>query len=108
MWTASRLYPVIAAMPPRVANRDTVLPIGGGPEGKEPLFVPKGTKVMFSQWTSNRRKDIWGEDADVFEPNRWESLRPGWVVIVTLALGNNVTNMRLRTTYHSAEARVFV
>lgn len=26
----------------------------------------------------HRRKDFYGEDADEFKPERWETLRPGW------------------------------
>ena len=26
----------------------------------------------------HRRKDFYGEDAEEFKPERWESLRPGW------------------------------
>lgn len=25
-----------------------------------------------------RRKDLWGEDATEFRPDRWENRRPGW------------------------------
>ena len=62
----------------REAFEDTVLPVGGGPDGKSPLFVPKGRVVAWSVYTMHRRKDYFGEDADEFRPERWETLRPGW------------------------------
>ncbi|TEA15808.1 Cytochrome P450 52A5 [Colletotrichum sidae] len=37
-----RLYPTVASMS-RGAARDTTLPVGGGPDGKSPVFVPKGS-----------------------------------------------------------------
>ncbi|KAI6782573.1 uncharacterized protein J7T54_003585 [Emericellopsis cladophorae] len=63
----------------RTAVRDTVLPRGGGPDGLAPLFVPKDTPVRWSSHSLHRRKDVYGEDADEFRPERWEgSLRPLW------------------------------
>ncbi len=35
--------------------------------------------VSWSVYTMHRRKDYYGEDADEFKPERWETLRPGWV-----------------------------
>ncbi|KAF2848226.1 cytochrome P-450 [Plenodomus tracheiphilus IPT5] len=60
----------------RCAARDTTLPTGGGSDGTKPVFVPKGTEVNFSTHVLHRRKDLWGEDADDFVPERWEK-RPG-------------------------------
>lgn len=72
-----RTHPVVPSNA-RLAVRDTVLPRGGGPDGQQPLFVPKGTMVGYSIYTMHRRKDIYGPDADEYRPERWENLRPGW------------------------------
>lgn len=61
----------------RCAKRDTTLPIGGGPDGTQPVFVPAGTEVNFSAHILHRRRDLWGPDADEFVPERWEKRRPG-------------------------------
>ncbi|KXH57058.1 N-alkane-inducible cytochrome P450 [Colletotrichum nymphaeae SA-01] len=65
-----RLFPPIATNG-RMAVRDTVLPVGGGPDGKAPLMVTKGTTVLFSVYVMQRRTDLWGPDAGDFEPERW-------------------------------------
>ncbi|ODA83151.1 hypothetical protein RJ55_01661 [Drechmeria coniospora] len=62
----------------RCASKDTVLPKGGGKDGQGPLFVPKGTSCRFSLYTLQRRKDVFGEDADDFRPERWDGLRTSW------------------------------
>ncbi|KAI5859950.1 putative cytochrome P450 alkane hydroxylase [Durotheca rogersii] len=74
---ALRLFPPIATNS-RMANKDTVLPVGGGPDGKSPLFVKKNNVVTYSTFVMHRRKEFFGEDADEFRPERWENLRPGW------------------------------
>lgn len=61
-----------------MALKDTVIPLGGGPDGKSPLFIPEGWTLAWSVWTMHRRKDFFGEDAEEFKPERWETLRPGW------------------------------
>ena len=66
-----RMAPVIP-LNERVALRDTVLPRGGGPSGSEPVFVPKDRQVLIAAYAMTRRKDLWGEDVDVFRPERWE------------------------------------
>lgn len=60
----------------RRALRDTTLPMGGGPDGKSRIFIPKGTEVNFSTHVLHRCKDLWGEeDADDFVPGRWGKKR---------------------------------
>lgn len=63
----------------RVAACDTVLPLGGGPDGKSPLFIPKGGIAFWSAYALHRRSDYYGYDAEDFKPERWNSLKPGWV-----------------------------
>lgn len=55
-----------------------MLPVGGGPNGKSPVFVRKGTIVFYSVWAMHRRQDLYGPDANEFRPERWADLRPGW------------------------------
>jgi cytochrome P450 len=70
-----RLNPTIGILS-RAALRDTTLPVGGGADGSAPIFVKKGDVLSASLYAMHRRKDIYGEDAHVFRPARWESLRP--------------------------------
>jgi cytochrome P450 len=72
-----RLYPVVP-INGRFANKDTVLPRGGGKDGKSKIFIPKGTSVDYSVHALHRRKDLWGQDADEFKPERWEGRKVGW------------------------------
>ncbi|TGO52108.1 hypothetical protein BOTNAR_0334g00030 [Botryotinia narcissicola] len=75
-----RLYPIVPTSS-RVAIRDTVLPRGGGPDERSTTMVKKGTLVQYSSYGLHRRKDIYGEDADEFKPERWEKFRAGWEYI---------------------------
>lgn len=62
----------------RYANRNTALPVGGGPDGKSPVFVAKGQLIVYGVFSMHRRKDLYGEDADEYKPERWDGLRVGW------------------------------
>lgn len=50
----------------------TTLPTGGGPDGKAPILVQPGEAVGYCVYVMHRRKDLYGEDADEFRPERWE------------------------------------
>lgn len=65
----------------RQANRDTYIPVGGGPDGKSPVHIPKGHEIIFSVYTMHRNAEIYGSDADEFRPERWENIRPGWAYL---------------------------
>ncbi|KAK5308561.1 hypothetical protein LTR99_001537 [Exophiala xenobiotica] len=72
-----RLMPVVPGNS-REAIRDTILPLGGGPDGRSPMLVKKGEIVGYSPWSMHRREDYYGPDALEFKPERWETLRLGW------------------------------
>ncbi|OAP56739.1 hypothetical protein AYL99_08851 [Fonsecaea erecta] len=79
-WTLNeslRLMPVVPGNS-REAIRDTILPLGGGEDGKAPVLIRKGEVVAYSPWSMHRRQDFYGPDALEFKPERWETLRPGW------------------------------
>lgn len=73
--SALRLYPVFPLMG-RIALCDTVLPVGGGPDLSAPIFVPKGTKVEVGQYSLHRDPRVFGEDAEAFRPELWDSINP--------------------------------
>ena len=60
----------------RTAIRDTILPVGGGTDGRSPLFVEQGVVVALNKWALHHDRDIWGDDADEFKPQRWDDKRP--------------------------------
>ncbi|KAH7157382.1 cytochrome P450 [Dactylonectria estremocensis] len=72
-----RLHPVIPTNV-RVALKDTTLPRGGGPDGQSPVFVRKGTVLIYNVYAMHRSEATFGADPEEFVPERWEDLRPGW------------------------------
>lgn len=72
-----RLHPTVP-INGRVANKDTILPAGGGPDQRSPIAIRKGQFVLFSVYLMHRRKDLWGEDALEFKLDRWEKRAPAW------------------------------
>ncbi|KAL8816964.1 MAG: hypothetical protein Q9223_004113 [Gallowayella weberi] len=71
----------IASIVPNTARSaacDTTLPHGGGPEGTDPVFVPKGTVVFLAMFSLHHRADIWGEDVEEFKPERWDNRDRTW------------------------------
>ena len=62
----------------RLCLKDCVLPSGGGPNGKDPIFVSRGTAVNVNIGAMQRDTDIWGQDAEDFRPERWEGMKTGW------------------------------
>ena len=77
---AHRLTPV-AHLNQRICLATTVLPTGGGPDGKSPLLIRKGDIIEMNIRAMQRHKSFWGPDAGEFRPERWMSARPMWQYI---------------------------
>ena len=73
---ALRLYPIFSNLS-RAALRETVLPKGGGPEGKDPILLSKGTTFNGVFYSLHRESSIYGDRSEVFDPDRWNRIKPG-------------------------------
>ena len=77
---ALRMAGIVPTME-RECLEDTVLPRGGGHDGSKPIFLPKGQRVMISIYAMQQRRDIWGDDPEVYRPERWEGRKAGFEFI---------------------------
>lgn len=69
---ANRLYPQIPVNV-RFATRNTVIPHGGGTDGQSPVMIPKGKGIGWSTYHMHRRRELYGDDAESYRPERWET-----------------------------------
>ncbi|QRW07226.1 cytochrome P450 family protein [Ceratobasidium sp. AG-Ba] len=60
-----RLFPAVP-FNERTAVKSTVFK-----SGDKTYYVPKGAVASYSVLLMHRRKDLWGPDADEFDPDRW-------------------------------------
>ncbi|KAK7952489.1 uncharacterized protein PG986_008217 [Apiospora aurea] len=66
-----RLYPQLPVNV-RFAKRMTMLPRGGGPDGESPVLLRPGAGLGWSSYHLHRNESIYGPDARVYRPTRWE------------------------------------
>lgn len=66
------MYPILPKIF-RMALTSTLLPTGGGPDGKSPIYTPKGTMFSTSSYALHRDAALWGSDAAEFIPERWNN-----------------------------------
>lgn len=86
-----RLYPVVP-FNVRTSLTDTTLPRGGGPDGTQPIGIPKDTAIGYSTLIMQRRRDLYPAISEDFPydplewvPERWATWQPrqhgGWTFI---------------------------
>lgn len=72
-----RLLPPVAAQS-RGCIAPSILPTGGGPDGKLPVYVKPGDMIAINFYTVHRDPEIFGPDPEDFRPERWAETRPTW------------------------------
>ncbi|KAI0086773.1 cytochrome P450 [Irpex rosettiformis] len=79
-----RMYPPVP-ISFKQAQRDVVVPLAfpirdvNGKEQQQ-ILIPKGTTVSIGNQAANRYKEVWGDDADEWNPDRWLSPLPASVI----------------------------
>jgi len=63
-----RLYPSVPFNGRTTMTSPTVWP---GLRGGKPIYIPANTRASYSVFLLHRRKDLWGPDADEFDPDRF-------------------------------------
>lgn len=72
---AFRLQPTLSVHG-RKAIRNTVLPRGGGADGRDPIFVRRGCYFVYSNYALHRDEAVFGSNVDAFRPERWDDISP--------------------------------
>ncbi|KAI0070120.1 cytochrome P450 [Panus rudis PR-1116 ss-1] len=72
---ALRLYSPVTTMN-RQARADIMMPLSTPIRGEDgslinEVLIPKNTPVIIGVWASNINPAIWGDDAEVYKPERW-------------------------------------
>ncbi|KAI6033800.1 cytochrome P450 [Pisolithus microcarpus] len=66
-----RLYPPV----PLNVRTSTEAAMWPGVNGGPPIYIPPKTRTPYSVFLMHRRKDLWGPDADIFDPGRFLDAR---------------------------------
>ena len=96
-----RVYPPVP-FNARVANKDTILPHGGGADGESNVLVQKGQVVFFSTWSTHRSTRSFGDYANEFRPERWEYLKGEALGFIPFSSGPRVCPGRTHDLYLSS------
>ncbi|KAF7328194.1 hypothetical protein MVEN_02577100 [Mycena venus] len=72
-----RVYPPVTPVMHRETLKDTILPLskplnGVNGEAITSIAVPKGTTVYIAISGANHNRNVWGDDALEFKPERWD------------------------------------
>ncbi|PWN33640.1 cytochrome P450 [Meira miltonrushii] len=77
---AARLHPSVPKNGKEILRDDVIVPQGPNPHNLPPIKVYAKERVGWSDWVMNRLPEVWGEDADQFNPKRFleKDEKGGW------------------------------
>ncbi|TVY75691.1 Cytochrome P450 monooxygenase fsdH [Lachnellula suecica] len=96
-----RLYPIFPLLA-RVALTDTTLPVGGGFDQRDHVYVPKGSHVVMSYFALHRDSSVFGDDVEEFRPDRWETIRPEQWQFMAFGGGNRACLGQSKALFEAA------
>jgi len=56
----------------QLAAKTAIMPRRGSPDGRSPVLIRKGWGIAYAPYLMHRYVDFYGEDANIFRPERWE------------------------------------
>ncbi|KAF7938626.1 uncharacterized protein EAE98_000964 [Botrytis deweyae] len=77
--TLRLIHPVDRAW--RTCLSTCILPRGGGKSGNDPILLQPGDQIELIYGCMHKDKDIWGDDASEFNPDRMVRLKHSWKFI---------------------------
>lgn len=86
---ASLLTPSI-----RRTVRPSLLP---SPNGGKPLYMPANTSIILTTVLAHRDKSVWGEDAEVFDIDRWSTMGKEREAFTSWNIGPRMVSSSSRT-----------
>lgn len=69
-----------------ILSRTVYILSSGGQDGKAPVLAEKGTIVAINLFALHHDKYLWGDDADMFRPQRWVNKRLMWELVPFLGV----------------------
>src|ERR1700761_4045421 len=71
-----RLFPPVPANTRAASNAPVLIPTSttsnwGNAVDMRPYYIPSLAPISYFPMLIHKRKDLWGPDADEFDPNRW-------------------------------------
>lgn len=80
---AARLHPSVPKNGKEILKDDVIIPQGPNPYNLPPIKVYAKERIGWSDWVMNRLPEVWGEDADQFNPTRFleKDEKGGWTYV---------------------------